>query len=174
MGGHTEVIFALLEEVKGNPEFLNSLFSPDIDGNTPLHFAVCQDYKEVAAALLGAAKGNPELLKVLFAPNKTVGLTPLHWAARDGYTEVVEVLLAYGACPSLSMLLNNTFSAEMNTILRSGFVRNHAYNAYNTGWNILEGAAKAFSGDMTDFYDEEHSRSERNRQRNDSDDTRHR
>jgi ankyrin repeat protein len=169
VGGHTEVIFALLEEVKGNPEFLNSLFSPDIDGNTPLHFAVTQEYEEIVAVLLEAAKGNPELLKVLFAPNKTTGLTPLRWAARDGCTEVVEVLLAYGACPSLSMLLNNTFSAEMNSLLRSAFVK----CICSVVSNISECASQVLYGNMIELYDEEHTRAEQNRQRNNNDDTRH-
>jgi hypothetical protein len=122
---------------------------------TPLHFAAMDGYTEVTKVLLDRGAD-------LHAKDKN-GNTPLHTAAEYWKTEVVNILLAHGACPPLSMLLKsmllkNKFTTEMHSALRSGFIKSHAHGShrvFSTGWNILESASKAISGDITDFYDEQ-------------------
>jgi ankyrin repeat protein len=151
--GPTKRVKAILEIVKDNPELLQSLLlTRNKDGNNPLHLAAFYGPTERVKAIIEVIKDNPELLQLLLGLDK-YGETQLHLAAINGRPDVVKVLLSHGDIPSLSMLLNSAFSAEMNTMLRSGFVRNHTYNAFSAGWNFLTGASKALSGDITDFYD---------------------
>jgi ankyrin repeat protein len=157
-----EIVVLFLERAKGNPELLKALFARNEYGDTLLHFLIRNDKKEIVVLLLEGAKGNPEILNTLFAPNDG-GNTPLHLAVFYGRKEIVELLLANGACPPLMMLLNNTFSTEMNTMLRSGFVRNYPYNAYSAVWNILEGAAKAYACDISEVYKQKPQQPNRNR-----------
>ena len=81
--GGLEKVKALL---KANP---GVVLSKDTFGNTPLHWAAKEGYKDVAELLLanGAdvnARGDK-------------GHKPLHWAAFRGHTDVAELLLANGA-----------------------------------------------------------------------------
>ncbi len=153
----TEMALAILEAANGNGIDLKTVFAPDNKGNTPLHFAAYKGHTEIAVLLIEAAKENRIDLNILFAPN-IFGNTPLHSAARQDNNELVRVLLAHGACPSLNMLLNYTFSTEINSMLREAYKQKYpqsAYNAFSAVWNILEGAAQAMSGDITKFYDDQ-------------------
>lgn len=81
--GGLEKAKALLRERPG------VVFSKDTSGNTPLHWAAKNGYKDVAELLLAnAANVNAWGDK---------GDTPLHWAAFRGHEDVAELFLANGA-----------------------------------------------------------------------------
>ncbi|HEY3857123.1 MAG TPA: ankyrin repeat domain-containing protein [Verrucomicrobiae bacterium] len=69
--------------LKDNPDLV---FSKDIDGKTPLHWAVMHDRMDAANFLL-TQKANVN------AKEKT-GLTPLHWAAMKCFRDMAELLLS--------------------------------------------------------------------------------
>ncbi len=156
-----------------------NVLAQDKNGNTPLHEATSYGYTEVVKLLLekGAdlnAKNEfgstPMLLAVINGKKyivrlllekgvdvnaKNRGHTPLEWALIYNNEEIAKLLLAHGACPSLMALLLNNCSLEINSTLREIYVKSHAYKAFYAVYNSLEGAAKAMSGDITEFYYEQ-------------------
>ncbi len=162
--GSTEVAFVIIKAAEDDKELLKILFTPNSNHRqNPLHITVEKyEFKEVAAAIITATKGDSELLKTLDTPD-IHGHTPLYLAARLRRAELVNLMLANGFCPSLSMLLNNTFTPEINSILRKGYITNHVDNVMSMVWHALEGASNAFAGDMTEFYDGQAKNSQQNR-----------
>jgi hypothetical protein len=159
-----------------------NILAKDKQGNTPLHEAAIYRYTKMVKSLLekgadmntknefgctpmclAVSNGNTDTVRLLLEKGADVnannnGHTLLEWALIYNNEEIAELLLAHGACPSLSALLLNTCSAEINSTLRKVYIKSHVYNAFYAFCDSLEGAVKALSGDITAFYDEQQHR----------------
>jgi hypothetical protein len=141
--GHLDVVKELLKHPDIDPNI------QDEYGRSPLHWAASRGHLDVVKELLKHHDIDPNI-------QDEYGQTALSFAVKNNHYQVVELLLAHGAQPSLSMLLNNTFSRETNAKLRSSYLSTVIKPGMSYGWSVLEGASKAFSGDITEFYEEDY------------------
>lgn len=111
-----------------------------LDDRSPLHVAAQRNFPEVACLLIrrgfdpsrcdsgghtplhGAATGSPGVTAVLLAagadpnPQDDSGVTPLERAANHGDVMSARLLLAYGATPTLSALVDAAEAGELEII----------------------------------------------------------
>jgi ankyrin repeat protein len=116
---------------------------------SPLHWAAEKGRIDVVKELLKHPDIDPNI-------RDKDGRTALSLAVSENKKEIVEVLLAHGANPSLSMLLHNPFSREINVKLRKAYLRNLS----SAGWQAFESVSKVYSGDITEFYEQEARRTD--------------
>ncbi len=164
--GDNELMKSILEAAEYNYNFLKSSFDNRDFFNANLLFrAAMRNDTKLIAELISAIKDYPDLLRTALEPMNRFGDNALTVCAAHRNKEVIEMFLSAGVCPPLSTLLNKLLPTEMKFLLLKGCVKSKAYNAFSAGWNVLEGAAKAMSGDITEFYDEQVKNIEQSRDR---------
>jgi hypothetical protein len=104
------------------------------DGAQALHIACFSRRPDIVEMLLTAGAD-------VNAKDKS-GDDPIQYATfypgrGDPEPQIVQLLLAHGWRPQLNMLLHNSFSAEANSVLRAGFVKNHVHHVVSSGWEAL-------------------------------------